>query len=218
LEADSIVSKLSGDKKDCVDQLNQSLLTKTEDTIHLLASTGRDLANYGSSVIVPECSAALDGVEMPRASKIHNFKSTHQEIKEGLESCQKEIGRIAEEQCAKTVEIRTYVRAKQDYHTDSIGKVRKAELDTYRENLTTHSREYQTTTTGSLSGCSHSLESVKIEMEDFILKTIKAREDVNPVEERKEFEYEEKFSATLEDALIHEKLDFTEEIAISAVA
>merc|ERR1711957_298005 len=107
---------------------------------------------------------------------------------------------------------------KKDYHANSITKIRKIELDTYRENLVSQSREYEIATTGKFSGCSDNLVSVKTEIEDFIVKTIKAREDVNPVEERKEFEYEEKFSATLEDALIHEKLDFTEEIAISAVA
>ena len=94
LKAGRIVDRLSEDKENCVDQLNQSLLEKTEDSINLLASTGRYLGIYGSSVILPECSTALDKMEIPRVKTIKEFKSVRQKINERIEIFNRKFGKL----------------------------------------------------------------------------------------------------------------------------
>jgi len=213
-DADEIVGKLDGNREDYTDHLENSILNKGKENLNLLAGSGRDLAHYGDTVLIPECRASLHGMEAPRPDVIQNFNTVVKKNKERLELGKSDVESISEKQCIKIDEVRTFTRSKEDYFANNICKVHKSQLDSQRDNLVSQTKEYEVSTRKNISSCSSGTSVVKVNVEDLVVGTIRAREDVSPLVERTKFNFNENLSSTPEDDVIYELLNFEKEMAI----
>jgi len=214
-DADELIERLHGNKEDFIaEQLENSILKKGKDNMTLLAESGRALTSYSNTVLIPECCTSLDSMQAPRPGIMQNFNTAINDNKERLQRGKSDVESISEKQCSKTDEIQAYVRSKQDLYNNNICMVQKAQLDNQKENVTLKTKEYRESTTTNVSACSSSTSAVQANMEEFIVGTIKAREDVEPLCDRVNFTFNENFSSTPEDRIICEPLNYDNEMAI----
>jgi hypothetical protein len=213
-DADDIAGKLNGDGEDYTDHLENSILNKGKENLNLLAGSGRDLAHYGHTVLIPECLASLDGMEESRPNMIQNFNAATKKNKERLKLGKADVESISENQCVKIDEVRIYARSKEDYYANDICKVQKGQLDSQRDKLVSQTKEYESTTMKNVSNCSSGASTLKDNMEDLMVETIKAREEVTPLVERTTFDFSENLSSTTEESIIYSQLNFETELAI----
>jgi len=214
VDADEIVERLHSNENDLTKHLEDTILTKGSENLKLLAKGGRDLSSYGDTVLIPECYASLDSMEAPRPDVMQNFNALTKKNKERLERGKLEVESISEKQCIKTDETRTYVRSKEDYFKTNICKMQKTQLDNQKDKLLLQTKEYGGSTVKTVSNCSSSTSTVKVNMENFVDGTIKAREDVDPLVERTKAIFNDNLTSTPENHIICSELNFEEEMAI----
>ena len=213
-----IVTNLSNEGGDLTDYLEKNMLNAGAENINVLAISGRDLAHYGEKVLIPEFIASLDGIEAPRPRVMDDFKTLTDQNKERLEIGKQRIIEISEEQCLKTDEIRSYARSKEDNFDKTIFKNQKIELASQRDKLISQTKDYQQSTSTNISNCTKNTSNVKAQMEDFVVDTVKAREDVEPLEDKTKFNFKEEFSSTSDCETIFSTLKFDIEMAIGVEA
>jgi len=213
-----IVTNLSNEGGDLTDYLENNMLNAGAENINVLAVSGRDLAHYGEKVLIPEFIASLDGIEAPRPRIMDDFKTITNENKERLEIGKQRVIEISEEQCLKTDEIRSYARSKEDHFDNTILKNQKIELASQRDKLISQTKDYQQSTSTNILNCTEKASTVKVQMEDFIVDTVKAREDVKPLEDKSKFNFKEELSSTSDSETIFNTLNFDVEMAIGIEA
>lgn len=212
--AEEIVKGLNDNKVELTEELDNTILKKGKENLNLLAGSGRNLASYGDTVLIPECYASLDGMEAPRSDVLKKFNAMNTQNKEILERGKLEVESISEKQCIKTDEIRKYVRCKEDYFANKICKIQKIQLDDQKQKLLLQTKQYGKIASKDISNCESNTTVVKTNMEAFVVGTIKARDDISPLIERTNFIFEENFSSTPEYHTICEALNFEKEMAI----
>jgi len=204
-----IAGRISSDKSDCLDHLTETVLAKAKDGIEYLTMSGGDIAQHSDARILPECIAALEGMERPRPSVLDRLHSTADDATERLEKNAREVERLASEQTRTSDEMRDSVKRKRDDYEEGIAKQSKIEIDEYRCDVMEEMKEYETSTRRGLSGCSSETTAAKDSAEQFVTETLQAREEVPNAPERKEFPYEEKLSSTPAEETVFETLDLS---------
>mmetsp|Transcript_17591 Transcript_17591/g.26310 ORF Transcript_17591/g.26310 Transcript_17591/m.26310 type:complete len:729 (-) Transcript_17591:77-2263(-) len=203
-------SLLRNDSSDVAAFLTENL----HDDMATGVSTLSDLANkqsvYSRDSVVRSTDGQLEKMAKPRVGIISNFSKAADSVTRSVTSGRERIEVVANKQCNTADELKSNVESKFDNFANDVAKLRRSLIDTRRTVVVDSSDGFNKLSKDTLSSTVSYASTTREEVNDFATKTINFQEEVPPITERKNIEYNTKLSSTPADHILVKDIIFAE--------